>query len=185
MIIEVGTAARLSLDADNESARYDSGRMLAASEPPALRISAPAVRLTVELRRNLGGMVMRALVGGEFTPGSDLTGFEVAVAVAAFDSGVDTTCPSRLGKPLVPGLPQDFAPSVLAGITAGSADDPLPAGTLRVDRAAHDLMGSSEAAFYQAGLLLRAAFSATITGTDVAGHLARRFGNIPAEQAGP
>jgi hypothetical protein len=184
MIIEVGTAARLSLDVDNEWARYDSGRVLAASEPPAVRISSAAARLTLELRRNLGGMVMRALAGGQFTPGSDLTEFEVAVAAAAFDSGVDATCPSRLGKPLVPGLPQDFAPSVLAGVAAGSVHDPLPAGTLRVDRAAYDLMGSSEAAFYQAGLLLRAAFSATIAGIDVADHLARRFGQIPAEQAG-
>jgi hypothetical protein len=185
MIIEVGTAARLSLGIDNECARYDSGGVLVASEPPAPHIPSAAARLTLELRRNLGGMVMRALVGAEFIPGSDRTAFEVAVAVAAFDSGVDAACPSRLGKPLVPGLPRDFAPSVLAGITAGSAEDPLPAGTLRVDRAAHDLMGSSEAAFYQAGRLLRAAFSATIAGIDVADHLARRFGDIPAEQAGP
>jgi hypothetical protein len=184
MIIEVGTAARLSLDVDNEWACYDSGRVLAATEPPGVRVSFATARLTLELRRNLGGMIMRALVGGLFTPGSELTRFEVTVAVAAFDSGVDATCPSRLGKPLVPGLPQDFAPSVLAGITAGSAQDPLPAGTLRVDRAAYDLAGSSEAAFYQAGLLLRGAFSATIAGADVAEHLARRFRQIPSDQAG-
>jgi hypothetical protein len=132
-------------------------------------------------------MVMRALAGGELRPGGDATTFEVLTSAAAFDSGIDATSLSELGKPLVPGLPADFAPSLLAGLERAGRErgtDPLPSGTLRVDRAGYDLMGSSEAAFFQAGVLLRAAFSAMATGDDVAARLAERLSTMPVDATG-
>jgi hypothetical protein len=128
-------------------------------------------RLVVELRRNMGGMMMRAQLGGEFVAGFAQTGLQVCVAEQPFDSGIPETCRSPLGKPLIPGLPSDFAQSALNGLAENGAAAPLPAGLLRVDRAGHDLMGSSQEAFYQVARLLRAAFAATISGQDIASSL--------------
>jgi hypothetical protein len=184
MILEAGKSSKLSLSGENASARYDSARTLESMEPSALPGSPTPVRLTLELRRNLGGTVMRALLGGEFIPGGDRTTFTVLVASAPFDSGVAATCTSDLGSRLIPGLPIDFAPSVRSGLGREIEPDPLPGGTLRVDRAGHDLMGSSEAAFYQAAVLLRAAFSASLHGTDVAERLVQRLDETPADSFG-
>jgi hypothetical protein len=184
MIIEAGRASKLSLETDNDSARYDSSSVLRASAPATLVSSTAPTRLTLELSRGLGGMIMRALIGAEFFPGSDVTHFEVLTAAAPFDSGVGATCASSLGKPLIPGLPKDFAPPVLAGLEKESAQDPLPAGTLRIDRAGYDLIGSSEAAFFQVASLLRSAFSAMAAGDDVAARLTDRLTHMPVHQAG-
>jgi hypothetical protein len=184
MILEAGKSSRLSFSGENASARYHSARVLESTEPPALSGSPTPVRLVLELRRNLGGMVMRALLGGEFVPGGERTIFTVLVASAPFDSGVAATCASDLGSPLIPGLPIDFAPSALAGLGGAIQVDPLPSGTLRIDRAGHDLMGSSEAAFYQAAILLRAAFSASLHGADLAERLVQRLDETPADSFG-
>ena len=184
MIVGAGKSSKLSVGGENASARYDSARVLESAEPSAFSGSPTPVRLTLELRRNLGGMVMRALLGGEFVPGGDRTTFTVLVASAPFDSGVAATCASDLGSPLIPGLPIDFAPAVRTGLGYAVQLDPLPSGTLRVDRAGHDLMGSSEAAFYQAAVLLRAAFSASLHGTDLAERLVQRLDEIPADSFG-
>jgi hypothetical protein len=85
---------------------------------------------------------------------------------------------------LIPGLPKDFAPAVLAGLETKPALDQLPAGTLRIDRAGYDLMGSSEAAFFQAASLLRSAFSAMAASDDVAARLTSRLTTMAADQAG-
>jgi hypothetical protein len=184
MIINAGRASMLSLETDNDSARYESDHILRSNAAAALIWSPTPMRFVLELRRGLGGMVMRALVGAAFIPGPELTRFEVMTAAAPFDSGIASSCVSELGKPLIPGLPQDFASSVLAGLTNESSQDPLPAGTLRVDRAGYDLMGSSEAAFFQAAKLLRSAFSATATRDDVVARLTKRLTDMSADQAG-
>jgi hypothetical protein len=74
-----------------------------------------------------------------------------------FNSGLPATCDSRLGGPLIPGMPRDFAAAAMSGLKRDSSAFPLPKGRLRVDRAGHDLMGSSEVAFEQAARLLRVA----------------------------
>jgi hypothetical protein len=184
MIIEAGRASKLSLETDNDSARYDSAAALRSSEPASLVSSTTPTRLTLELSRGLGGMIMRALIGAEFLPGRDATHLEVLTAAAPFDSGVEPTCTSSLGKPLIPGLPKDFAHAVLAGLEKESTQDPLPAGTLRIDRAGYDLMGSSEAAFFQVASLLRSAFSAMAAGRIVAARLTARVNSMPVDEAG-
>jgi hypothetical protein len=163
----------LSLTEDNPQARYESGHALTSTQSPSLAAGHSAIRRTVEIRRNFGGMIMRALLGGEFVPAPGSLRFVVQVAAAPFDSGVAATCESEWGKPLIPGLATDFAPSVLAGLTAEEA--PLPPGTLVIDRAGYDLMGSSESAFYQVARLLRAAVAATLADQDVPAVLARRL----------
>jgi hypothetical protein len=184
MIISAGRASKLSLNTDNDSARYDGAEVLRSSTSAVRAWSTAPTRVTVELSRGLGGMIMRALVGGEFLPGIDTTHFEVLTAAAPFDSGIEATCASGLGKPLIPGLPRDFAPAVLAGLEGTSTSDPLPAGTLRIDRAGYDLMGSSEAAFFQAASLLRSAFSAMAAGDDVEARLTSRLSTMAADQTG-
>jgi hypothetical protein len=123
---------------------------------------------------------MRALLGGEFQAGPGPTRYEVLVGRAPFDNGDPATCPSQLGRPLVPGLPVDFAPAALSGLMADAGIDRLSGGRLRVDRAAYDLTGSSEAAFFQAGRLLRAA----LTGDEPAARVAERLSELDAGQAG-
>jgi hypothetical protein len=172
MIVELDGRAAVSLTGENPTAAYPCARMTTTGTPAADIAPPPSeIRLVVELKRNLGGMTMRALIGGTFVPGPSPVRYEVCIMADGFDAGQPTTCESTLGRPLVPGLPRDFADAAVRGLTANPAQDPLPPGLLRVDRAGHDVMGSSEAAFEQAAALLRGAFSATVTGADVRGRL--------------
>jgi hypothetical protein len=165
MIIEVAGRRSVAVGHDQASARYDWARTLTATGPAGAGQAGPApVRVLVEIRRNLGGMIMRAMVGAEFQTGGGSTAYEVCVARAPFDNGAEPSCDSELGGLLIPGLPADFAQATLDGLTNGAA---LPAGVLRVDRAGHDLMGSSDEAFGLAARVLRAALAATLAGGDL------------------
>ena len=130
----------------------------------------------MELARNLGGNRMRALMGAEFRSGHAPFGYEVCVMGEPFLSGLPTTCESRLGAPLIPGTPADFAAAALRGLRRDASEFPLPDGRLRVDRAGHDLMSSSEVAFEQAARLLRIAFWA---GSDAERALSDAFERLP------
>jgi hypothetical protein len=132
-------------------------------------------------------MCLRALLGAEFVGAATGTRYEVCVMRAPFNSGLTATCGSRLGGPLIPGMPRDFAAAAMNGLKRDSSAFPLPAGQLRVDRAGHDLMGASEAALEQAARLLRIAFWATQNGSDVDGALTNAFtalGSTPSSQEG-
>ena len=164
MIVEVAGRKAVAVHADLPAARYACASTLTGST--AAVGAGTDTRLVVEIRRNLGGLIMRALVGGEFrAAAAGETRFEVCVDAVPFDSGSEPSCDSALGPPLIPGLPSDFAPATLAGLTAMAR--PLPPGVLRIDRAGHDLMGSSEAAFDLAARMLRVALSAGLAGEDV------------------
>jgi hypothetical protein len=167
MIIDLDGRSAVSLASENESASYAYSRTLDAAIPSSLSPTAAKVRLVVELRRNMGGMMLRAQLGGEFVPGFAETRLQVCVMEQPFDSGLPATCRSFLGKPLIPGLPSDFAQSALNGLERDLAGAPLPMGLIRVDRAGHDLMGSSETAFLQTAQLLRCAFAVTVAGGDI------------------
>jgi hypothetical protein len=169
MIITIDSRSAVAVHRDSVSARYACAETLSgvASAADLGGAVGEPVRAVVELRRNFGGMIMRAQLGGEFLPGGTQTRYEVCVAAELFDSGLPATCKSFLGDPLIPGLPSDFARSALAGVMADSAHAPLPGGVLRVDRSGYDLMGSSESAFNQAGRLLRHALVAMIQGADL------------------
>ena len=167
MILQFGHRGAVALEAENVTAGYDCSEVLSdmtGSEPSQ---EASPVRLVVELARNLGGMRMRALIGAEFHSGHAPFGYQVCVMGRPFPSGLPATCDSRLGAPLIPGMPADFAAAALRGVRKDAPEFPLPDGLLRVDRAAHDLMGSSEVAFEQAARLLRIAFWATIAGSEI------------------
>lgn len=73
------------------------------------------------------------------------------------------TCASQLAKPLVPGLPDEFAASVVNGLVRSA----LPGGRVVVDRAAHDVVESSPLAFELAAELLAVVLAAEATGNDV------------------
>jgi hypothetical protein len=167
MIIDIGGRRSVSVDHDRVSARYDCARTVTGTAAASASAAAGTVRLIVEIKRNLGGMIMRAAVGGEFRSGGDGTRFEVCVTGEPFDSGVPATCDSPLGTPLVPGLPADFADAVLGGLMADAEQAPLPGGVLRVDRAGYDLMGSSDAAFGLAAKILRHAVALSLQASDL------------------
>ena len=99
------------------------------------------VRCVVGILRHGGGLVPGALLGGYYTPGG---AEEVVVEVGASGSALAgaPTCASALARPLVPGLPIEFARSVEAGLLRSA----LPPGIVVVDRGAFDPVESVDAA---------------------------------------
>jgi len=142
MIVDIGNRGALSLDTDDVAAAYECGEVLSDATGSELPGTASRHRLILELQRNFGGMRLRALLGAKFVGGATETRYEICVMRAPFDSGLAATCDSRLGQPLIPGMPLDFAAAAMNGLTQDSAAFPLPPGLLRVDRAGHDLMGA-------------------------------------------
>ena len=168
MIVTVDVRCAAAVDRDHPSARYPCATTLTgAADARTARDGGEPHRAVVEIKRNLGGMIMRALLGGSYLPGGHQARYEVCVDSRPFDSGVAATCDSDLGIALSPGLPADFAHAALSGVMSSAPGLPLPAGALRVDRAAYDLMGSSDSAFQQAGALLRQVLAAMVDGVDV------------------
>ncbi|WP_405165593.1 hypothetical protein OG203_11130 [Nocardia sp. NBC_01499] len=160
---------KVAVHADEPSAAYVSGSLLRLASPaePASEDLTPT-RVVVEVQRAFGGMMSRALLGGEFCPSAGReTTFEVLVAIEPLGLGNPATCASSLSKPLVPGLPDEFAQAVIVGLSDSSEQPTLPAGALRIDRAGHDEVNSSSEAFRLAGALLRVVLTAVINGQDV------------------
>lgn len=162
MIIGAG-GRRAAIRVDEATAMYP-GFGFKSCERPASGESGQSARAVVELRRSLGGVTMRALLGARFVPGAEgpATLFEVPFG-APLGLGAPAHCASELGRPLVAGLPSDFAGAALTGL-AGAAL--LPAGIVRVDRAGHDEVGSSEKAFQLVGELLREVIRSLMSGQD-------------------
>ena len=161
-------AWQLYIGGEHELAAFKASGLLRTAE-----VSAPAaavgrgVRSMVELASAAGGLRPRALIGGEFVtaPGSQLA-FEVN---HSGDLGLGTlaTCPGLgSGRNLVPGLPLEFAQAVLDGLVRVQCRQPLPAGTLRIDRASHDEVESSQVAFERAAGILRCVLAAAAAGED-------------------
>lgn len=73
------------------------------------------------------------------------------------------SCKSRLWTPLIPGLPDEFAQSVVDGFIRR----PLPAGRIVVDRAAFDPVESTPLAFELAAELLAIVLHAMLMGREV------------------
>lgn len=113
------------------------------------------VTAMVEMARVGGGQLPRALAGGEFRAGS---GSAVVLEVGATGDltlGAPRACPSSLlSKPLVAGLPDEFAHSVLAGMVAVVDSSILPPGVLRLSFAGYDEVDSSPDAFERVGRCL-------------------------------
>ena len=127
---------QVSVLVDEPTATYEAVSVLTGSEPATEPIGPVVeVRALVEVLRQGGGLAPRALVGGHFTSGSvDRLTIEVGMS-GPLTVGESTTCTSQLWKPLVPGLPPEFAETVLAGLLRGVE---LPPGVLRIDSAGFD-----------------------------------------------
>lgn len=157
----------VAINHDNNDAAYPVAEWLRTTQPAASRSTSEPVRVVIEVLRRFGGLTPRALIGGQFTPNTTHE-THIAVGVTAyglFDADDQPTCPSQLwNQPLTAGLPADFAPTVLHTL---STDTPaLPAGELTIDRAAFDLVNSSEQIFAQATTVLHAVITAHLTGND-------------------
>lgn len=162
ILIDVEKGGQIAVADDLPEAAYAAAGRLTAVRPAGLTPARPA-RVMVEVLRRFGGHAPRALLGGQFTPGTGAsTSFEVTYAA----DGEASSCPSMLWKqPYTAGLPAEFAPAVLDGLVEGAGE--LPAGLLRVDRAGVDEVEASEWVFRQAAVMLRGALSATVRSGDV------------------
>ena len=178
MILNFDQRGAVSIEPENVTAAFECSEVMSEMADADSQDTASPARLVLEVQRNLGGMRMRAQIGGEFVNYSTGTRYEICVMSAPFDSGLSATCDSRLGSPLIPGMPRDFAAAAMGGLTRDSSAFPLPKGRLRVDRAGHDLMDSSEIAFEQAARLLRIALWATQNGADVERELNEAFDRL-------
>lgn len=160
MIISRLGGRRAAIRPDEPSAAYTAVHTARRERPGTDRRGRPA-RTVLELRRSYGGATMRALLGAVFEPGAPGTAtvFEVRHGTA-LDLDAPRTCRSELGAPLTAGLPSDFAPAVLDALAGAATERPLPAGVLRVDRAAFDALASNPTAFTLAATLLRQALDA-------------------------
>jgi hypothetical protein len=106
-------------------------------------------------------MLPRALVGGHFVPDEGDPVIEIAVSDADLQDG--TSVVSRLWRPLVPGLPAEFANAVVDGLRRR----PIPRGLLRIDRAGYDPVESSPLAFELAAELLATVIAARARDRDI------------------
>jgi hypothetical protein len=164
-IVHHGRTWRIAVSDVTESASFDPTgwlRSSTSSGPAAAHL--PAASVMTEVMRASGGMLPRALVGGHFHAGGSELRLEVG-STGDLTLGANQRCPSRLGSPLVAGLPVEFAQPLLDGLTKWSSL--LPPGVLRVDYAAYDEVESSAVAFEHAGRALSWAMSALISGADL------------------
>jgi hypothetical protein len=157
---------RIAIFADEPTAAYDSdvvrceSVVVSAADLPG----AGSVRAGVEILRQGGGLAPRALLGGSFTHGHGDLVFEVRSVADAHQSAQVATCRSQLWKPLIPGLPTEFADSVIDGLIRR----PVPTtGRLVVDRAGYDHVESSPLAFELAAELLARVLAAMVTSAGV------------------
>lgn len=172
IVVEVEGHGRAAIGEDDDRARYTVVERLHGSEataaPPAQQ---RPVRMLVEVLRRFGGMTPRALVGGRFVPGPGLeTTFEVCVG-GTLEGPHDGSLPATLlNRPLLPGLPNEFAGAVLEGLTRHLEDlecSDLPPGVFVIDRAGFDERESSTAVFRQTATLLRHLTAAALHDRDL------------------
>lgn len=149
MIIEHG-GLRVSVAAGAWDARFASGHALVGEAPAPAAARPGTKRAAVELHRRVGGLPQRALLGGTMrrSDGDRLTARVLTSGRIALDEA--PACPGSFGRPLVPGLPEEFGGAVLAGLLRQARC----AGSIVVDRAAYDPVESSAVAFDAAAVVL-------------------------------
>lgn len=123
---------------DEPTASFALSRVILESvQTKSSRDTLRPVRAVVEIVRHHGGLMPRALLGGTFTPSEDEADLLIEVQTSDGHSTGKPSCKSHLWTPLIPGLPDEFAQSVVDGFIRR----PLPAGRIVVDRAAFDPVG--------------------------------------------
>ncbi|MFD9718554.1 hypothetical protein [Streptomyces sp. NPDC059076] len=170
MTVLVEGVRGIAVRRDEPSAAYLATERRSRLAPSTFYGEQPT-QLTVEVRRNFGGVTARSLLGGEFTPCLKpqelVTAFEVPFGDDLVEIHSPPNCQSELGRPLIAGLPRDFVEAVLVGLMDESVGA-LAAGVLRITRAGFDPAGSSENTFTAVGQILRSVVSAAQEGRDPA-----------------
>lgn len=168
MAVHIEGPRAIAMRRDEPSAFYIATEQHRRLSPSSF-YAGHSFNMTVEVRRNFGGMTARALLGGVFTsavrPLDLVTVLEVPFAADLMEIQTPPNCRSELGQPLIAGLPRDFADAVLAGLMDEAAGA-LPAGVLRITRAGFDPTGSSEIIFTTVSQLLRSVVSAALENRD-------------------
>jgi hypothetical protein len=139
------------------------GWLLARGKAGGGRLDSP-VSATVEVRFPAAGKGQWALLGARLI---QVDRNDVEVAVGHCEDPAQpaiASCIGLLGKPLVPGLPVEYAPGALKGLIDEAS--PLPVGRVEVVAGAHDLVDSSNFAFRRAGELLRLVLSRIAAGEE-------------------
>jgi hypothetical protein len=175
-VIDVPRHGAAALADDDPAATYAVADRLSRSSAAARGSGAGlTVRAIVEVQRRLGGMAPRAVVGGEFTTSDGNEAVFEVLAGASYESLVESgrrpeSAVTSLIYPewrFVAGLPHEYAASALDGLAEGPCARLLPAGILRLDRAAFDEIESAGPVFAQASAALCCVLAAKVEGRDV------------------
>jgi hypothetical protein len=163
IIVEVPRHGIAVTDVDLPRAAF-VGTGEVSTERRATHDPADPERAVVEVLRRHSGINPRALLGGRFDPEpTDRTVFRVGYGA---DTGPNRTFLGRLwSHPLSVGLPEEYAQATLDGLAVD--DFSWPPGTLRIDRAGVDEIGSSASIFNRAATALAAVIHAKLHGRDV------------------
>lgn len=117
------------------------------------RFPRPPVHATVEIRGSVSPIGRQALVGGSFAP-DDGPLLRVRIAHSGqCERMKPIPCNGLLGRPLLLGLPEEFASGVEATLTSNPHG--IHAGCLTVSAGAYDDVSSSQVSFGLATELLK------------------------------
>lgn len=141
MIVEV-EGIRVAVTDDVTAAAYLAVDRATAELPVSGDGTGPR-RVAVEVHHRLGGHPQRALLGAALAAGPAQRLYVDVGISTALVTGAAASCPGSFGRSLVPGLPPEFVGAVLGGLLEGRA----VAGSLVVDRSAHDPVESSPFAY--------------------------------------
>lgn len=131
------------------TAQFDTDRWLRLSARAASASASASASVTVEVLRSGSGVAPRALVGGTFQPqGSGLV-IEVG-STGGLTEGAPRACESSFDRPLVVGLPEEFAQAALDGLARVVDALTLPPGVLTICAGGYDEVDSSPLAFERA-----------------------------------
>lgn len=148
LIAGVGTW-QIAVSDPEPTAAFDTDRWLRQSAPAHGTGATWPIAVTVEVLRSGSGVRPRALVGGSFEPDGSALQIEVGSS-GDLTSGAPRNCRSSLGRPLVTGLPEEFAQAALDGLVRIADTLALPPGVLRIRAAGYDEADSSPLAFERA-----------------------------------
>lgn len=112
--------------------------------PPRLGTVSGAARYLVDVRKDMGGVIGRALLGGYFVPAA--TGNLTVICAVARTGAMRQRFRAPLGGKLWAGLPTDYVKGILSAPIFDEGTVPGP-GILVIDRCGTDDLGTSDMAF--------------------------------------
>lgn len=128
--------------------QFEAESWLTDSVPSDAQPVTSHMQLTVELRQVVSGRLPWALLAADYAPSdSERVNFEVG-QTGELSSGNAAHCQGPLKRPLVAGLPTEFALATLDGLVRRKLA--LPPGCLRIVGAGYDEVESSAVIFERA-----------------------------------